>query len=238
MAQSLAMENQARSRNEASIMHNLRSLKMGKHGVVGDDTKSVQSNSTEGRLNEARQNAKVDAGMNMRTAGAKAYKKGNQMKADGKGLRGGAMKHGGRLLNRAGQIRKAKDKKDKGMATMAFQQATGGVLRSAWISLIPSYGLTLIWINIHAFMRWIFPKFFCKLGSEWIPRPIKKVSKTAGIGAYYLEAMALVLVDVLVVLLIVSLGVLLVMIAGFWTQLIIKGVAVWGWAWDKVAGSY
>jgi len=46
---------------------------------------------------------------------------------------------------------------------------TAWLLRWSWVMLIPSFGLTLIWINIHAFMR-ILPmgdKIFCKLGDEW-----------------------------------------------------------------------
>lgn len=47
-------------------------------------------------------------------------------------------------------------------------KGTNALLRSAWQNLIPSWGLTLIWINIHVFLRTVLGKnLFGKLGSEW-----------------------------------------------------------------------
>lgn len=42
------------------------------------------------------------------------------------------------------------------------------MLRQSWLHLIDSWGLTLIWINIHVFLRQILgEKLFCDLGEEW-----------------------------------------------------------------------
>jgi hypothetical protein len=62
MAQSLAMENQARSRNEASIMHNLRSLKMG-GGLAAQRKKSDSEEelNTQARLNIIKEKARRDS---------------------------------------------------------------------------------------------------------------------------------------------------------------------------------
>jgi hypothetical protein len=49
--------------------------------------------------------------------------------------------------------------------------ALAQILRGAWISLIKSFGLTLIWINIHWLLSQVFPQLFCKLGEEWFLRP-------------------------------------------------------------------
>ncbi len=46
------------------------------------------------------------------------------------------------------------------------------LLRQSWILLIKSFGLTLIWINIHVLGNIVFgPKVFCNLGEEWFMRP-------------------------------------------------------------------
>ncbi len=53
-----------------------------------------------------------------------------------------------------------------------MRKGTSSLLRSAWINLIPSWGLTVIWINIHVFLGKVLGnKFFCKLGQEWMDRP-------------------------------------------------------------------
>ena len=43
------------------------------------------------------------------------------------------------------------------------------LLQQSWLNLIPSFGCSLIWINIHAFfLNQLFgDKYFCKLGDEW-----------------------------------------------------------------------
>lgn len=72
MAQGIAMENQTRSRNEASIMHNLRSLKMGVNNLLRSGTKSEFKDelSTQARLNIARERARRSEGSVARTAKA------------------------------------------------------------------------------------------------------------------------------------------------------------------------
>ena len=53
---------------------------------------------------------------------------------------------------------------------------TDNLLKAAWENLIDSFGLTLIWIDIHFILNKVFgPKVFCRLGQEWIPEPVKKM---------------------------------------------------------------
>ncbi|MDP2944687.1 MAG: hypothetical protein Q8N57_03960 [bacterium] len=53
-------------------------------------------------------------------------------------------------------------------ATAPMRKGTSKMLRQAWLHLIDSWGLTLIWINIHVFLRQILgEKLFCDLGEEW-----------------------------------------------------------------------
>jgi hypothetical protein len=50
------------------------------------------------------------------------------------------------------------------------KQAISELLKSAWENLIPSWGLTLIWIDIHVFFNIVLgEKLFCNLGEEWLP---------------------------------------------------------------------
>lgn len=79
------------------------------------------------------------------------------------------------------------------------RKGTSSLLRQAWIYLIPSWGLTLIWINIHAFLNLIFgPRYFCNLGEEWTdlaagssPQAREAISKSAGKSVGTVEKMGL-----------------------------------------------
>jgi len=77
-------------------------------------------------------------------------------------------------LREAAQADKAKKKKGlkgkvKAVAARAINNATNKLLQAAWKSLIESFGLTLIWINIHVFLGYVFGnEYFCKLGNEWV----------------------------------------------------------------------
>ena len=49
-----------------------------------------------------------------------------------------------------------------------LNKGTSRLLQQAWLNLIDSFGLTLIWINIHVFLGIVLGnKLFCKLGEEW-----------------------------------------------------------------------
>lgn len=81
-------------------------------------------------------------------------------------------------------------KKDEIAKPNPVNSCSGSCLKKAWLNLIPSWGLTLIWINIHAFLSTVVgEKMFCKLGMEWVPEELKKsqsgeaqkIGKMAGI---------------------------------------------------------
>lgn len=62
--------------------------------------------------------------------------------------------------------------------TAPMKEGTSKLLKQSWINLIDSFGLTLIWINIHVWLGSIFGnKFFCKLGQEWIDDNIALAQK-------------------------------------------------------------
>jgi hypothetical protein len=57
-----------------------------------------------------------------------------------------------------------------------IRKATDGALKFAWENLITSWGLTLLYIDLHVFLNKVFgPKVFRELGEEWIPASIKKL---------------------------------------------------------------
>lgn len=92
--------------------------------------------------------------------------------------------------------------------------STSSLLRQAWLNLIPSYGLTLFWINLHAFLNKVLgKKFFCKLGEEWVPKEVKK--KIGEAGKTTSRAMGLLEAGLLGFLDLVLLGVLFLIISLF-----------------------
>ncbi|MFA7365317.1 MAG: hypothetical protein WCZ12_03105 [Patescibacteria group bacterium] len=60
-----------------------------------------------------------------------------------------------------------------GGAEMGSRMALDQLLKSAWINIFTTFTLSMFWVYIHVFLGMIFPKFFCKLGQEWVPKNIK-----------------------------------------------------------------
>lgn len=91
---------------------------------------------------------------------------------------------------------------------------SAGALRWSWLAIIPSFGLSLIYTNLHAFMRLIFPKFFCELGSEWFVGPAKVMGGgAAGQGVKMGEKMLLAMIDLVVLMVIlVILAVIMILV--------------------------
>jgi hypothetical protein len=144
---------------------------------------------------------------------------------------------------RRSQLQKAKAKAKKAMsqATAPARRATSNLLKQAWQNIIPSYGLTIIWINIHVFLGMIFGNnFFCKLGAEWIDENIKKaqadkakdLEKMAGVA----EGAGLACLDLGCLLLIVILLCLVGMIVGYIENPMEAIKALFGWLWGYVSG--
>ncbi|MCU0679779.1 MAG: hypothetical protein MUF50_00530 [Planctomycetes bacterium] len=64
----------------------------------------------------------------------------------------------------------AKKKEEQIGKISGLQKATNSALKWAWEYLIPTIGLSLIYINVHVFgSRSMGEKYFCKLGYEWVP---------------------------------------------------------------------
>ncbi len=54
-----------------------------------------------------------------------------------------------------------------------LRKSTSGLLRQAWLNVIDSYGLTLLWIDVHFFLHGALGStFFCPPGEEWTDRVV------------------------------------------------------------------
>ncbi len=131
---------------------------------------------------------------------------------------------------------------------LAFSLAR--LLRQSWINLIQSFGLTLIWINIHVLGNIVFgPKVFCNLGEEWFMRPgatnspeQKKIIEEGGKKIGILEKMGCGCLNLLFLLVVVIFLALIAIVLeifgdpiGFISEV---AKAVLGWVWDGVVGVF
>ncbi len=128
---------------------------------------------------------------------------------------------------------KAKDKlKEK--VTDPMKMGTNTALKWAWTVLVPSFGLSLIYINTHVFLRWIFPSAFCKLGEEWIPKQITgehSSKNVAGTAFGIVEVMGLLFLDLVALFILLSVIAFFSLIVGF------MGAGLWDkikWVWDII----
>ncbi len=126
-----------------------------------------------------------------------------------------------------GNINNSKNKINKTVVS-PFAQGEKNIMRWMWASLIPSFGLSLIYINLHVLLGMIVgKKFFCKLGEEWIPETVllnmgESGEKSVGL-IRIIEPMGLVLLDLLVgtaIFLVISMIVFFVT-TNFWEKGII-----------------
>ena len=127
---------------------------------------------------------------------------------------------------------KAKKKIEEKVAAPA-RAGTNKALRWAWMTLIPSFGLSLIYINIHVFLRFVLgEKLFCKLGDEWIPKQVSGAGGEAGQGLSksigIIEVMGLLFLDLVAFIIILTALGLVVMIMG-WIKHPLDAIAQLGW---------
>jgi len=129
-----------------------------------------------------------------------------------------AAKHGAKPWR--DRLRRAvKEPEHSGLASQAFRLGTDNLLRQSWINLFSSWGLTLIWIHCHILLRFVIgTDYFCKLGHEWASwkpgnslsgamaegEAMKAMVDQAGDRIGLLELMAVVLIDFLLFVIIIS----------------------------------
>ncbi|MCU0679657.1 MAG: hypothetical protein MUC28_04410 [Planctomycetes bacterium] len=70
---------------------------------------------------------------------------------------------------------KGKEKTEQAGQPLMAQAGTNRALRWAWGSLLMTWGVSLLYIDIHAFLHLVLGKrFFCQLGHEWLPKQMAK----------------------------------------------------------------
>jgi hypothetical protein len=142
------------------------------------------------------------------------------------------------LKEKANIKRRLKEKVNESVINPA-KMATANGLRWAWLTLIPSWGLSIIYINMHVFLRFVLPDLFCKLGEEWVPKQAKALTGEAGglagKGIGILEIIALVIIDlILLILLLIILTIIVWISESLVLKILDTGVKVWEWlsVWD------
>jgi hypothetical protein len=142
------------------------------------------------------------------------------------------------LKEKANIKKKLKEKVNESVINPA-KMATANGLRWAWLTLIPSWGLSIIYINMHVFLRFVLPDLFCKLGEEWIPKQVKALTGEGsdgvekGIGI--LEIIALVAIDLILLFFIILVVAFLVILADIIANPI---ETAWSFAWDWVGNVF
>lgn len=117
------------------------------------------------------------------------------------------------------------------------KQAMSSLLKSAWTNLIPSFGLTLIWINIHVCLRYVLGKeLFCSLGEEWLPKGMPSNPEGVKKNAVILERIGLFLLDLVAMLVVlVLLSIIAMIVSGISNPL--KAIrALFGGIWCAAIG--
>jgi len=87
-------------------------------------------------------------------------------------------------------VRAQKEKGDEAKKKLASKalnpakQSLAKLLQAAWENLITTFGLTLLWVDIHYMLSYVFGKdLFCDLGEEWVMNKAAGASPAAGESA-------------------------------------------------------
>jgi len=112
-------------------------------------------------------------------------------------------------------------------------QATGRMLRWAWLAIIPSFGSSILWINLHVFLSFVFgERLFCKLGHEWLPlAEAKSISgRATGDTIGIAEKMGLIFLDLLIFFIIFGIIAIIVWLANSIIFKTVDGITgTWEW---------
>jgi len=163
-------------------------------------------------------------------------KAGNQMRKDKvrerDGKNEGVEEGGGTLNQMKAQARKLKDeggldkimKGKGGGVAKGPKQGTAYLLKMAWFNLIDSFGLTLIYINLHVFGRSVFgEKVFCELGEEWVPPHLRASLESDEVKKQIrkfalIEKVVLIFLDLLVLFCLLGIILLIMLIVDFMSE--------------------
>jgi len=129
-------------------------------------------------------------------------------------------------------------------ATAPIRKATGSCLRQSWLNLPNSCFTSLLYPNIHVFLRLVLgKKLFGSLGSEWIPeKPVSAVAgeknnplaENSGKAAALGEGAMLAGLDLGCLMILIAVSAILAAVIYFAsspTKIITYGL---GWIWDLI----
>lgn len=145
----------------------------------------------------------------------------------------------------AKKARQAKEEKGGvlGEAVSPIRKATSRLLRQAWLHVIDSWGLTFIWVNIHAFLSNVLgEKIFCKLGHEWADlAPAEAASnpamEEAKKRAATVEKMGVGCIDAVLIVIILFIVGIIALILNVVDSPMSNLEILAGFAWEWVTGS-
>lgn len=141
-------------------------------------------------------------------------------------------------LSRQEESQATKEKEDKPSASSPVRIATDNLLKGAWTNLIISWGLTLLYIDLHFFLNKVVgEKFFGPLGKEWIPVKIKRaggdqVKRFSGMLKIS-EKAGCALLNLLLIAIVIGLLALISLIASFFSNPLKVALE---WATSKITG--
>ncbi len=120
------------------------------------------------------------------------------------------------LASQAKNQQQENSEKESNPAEEGVKNATAELLKQSWINLIPSWGLTVIYLNIHILgAKLLGTKYFSEPGEEWVRFPGSKSSAATRLAGL-LELIALISINMLIGLAILVLAVFIYILVDAW----------------------
>lgn len=111
----------------------------------------------------------------------------------------------------------------------ATQLASAQALRTAWLLLIPSWGLSIFYLNAHLIARLVEPKLFCQMGTEWAIGLMKYGPKNLSNASSWAEYALLAVVNIIYITIILGLIALVAVIGQIIISPSMVAVEFLGW---------
>lgn len=109
------------------------------------------------------------------------------------------------------------------------KQSLAKLLQAAWENLISSFGLTIIWIDIHIFLSHVLGKdLFCELGEEWFPKGTPRNIDGAKRSVGMTEKMGVACINIGCLLLLIAILAIISMIVSAISNPIQTGLKIFG----------
>lgn len=115
--------------------------------------------------------------------------------------------------------------------------ATSSLLKAAWQNIIPTFGLSVLWIDIHIFLSQVLGKdLFCSLGSEWFPKGTPRNLDGAKRSLGLVEGMGVGCLNIGCLIMLLSVLVVISMIITGITNPLLIIKSIFGTLWCALGG--